>query len=214
MSVCIKDLFDYDLVKKCCRCKNIFLKTNFHKDKKTKDGLFSQYRFCVVQRQKIYDSENREKILKRNKEYQLKHYDKIVARKKIYSNNKSKTDINFRLICKTKSGIHQVLKGMVKSSSTKDFLGIDINIYKRWIEWQFTPEMNWSNTEVDHAKPICMFDVSNDEELKEAFNWKNTQPSLKQDHLQKGIKFNFLDYQLQFIKAYQFLKLNGQEGLN
>ena len=73
--------------------------------------------------------------------------------------------------------------------------------------------MNWSNTEVDNVKPICMFDVSKDEEIGEAFNWKNTQPLLKQDHLQKGTKFNFLEYQLQFIKAYQFLKLNG-EGIN
>ena len=58
-----------------------------------------------------------------------------------------------------------------------------------------------------------MFDVSKEEELKEAFSWKNTQPLLKHDHQQKGTKFNFLDYQLQFIKAYQFLKWNG-EGIN
>ena len=29
MSNCIKDLYDYDLVKKCCRCKNNLLKSNF-----------------------------------------------------------------------------------------------------------------------------------------------------------------------------------------
>ena len=52
-----------------------------------------------------------------------------------------------------------------------------------------------------------------DEELKEAFSWKNTKPLLKQDSRQKGTKFSFLDYQLQFIKAYQFLKLN-EERLN
>ena len=34
MSNCIKDLYDYDLVKKCCRCKSICLKSNFHKSKK------------------------------------------------------------------------------------------------------------------------------------------------------------------------------------
>ena len=55
-----------------------------------------------------------------------------------------------------------------------------------------------------------MFDVSNDEQLKEAFSWKDTQPLLKQDHKLKGIKFNFLDYQNQFIKAYQFIKLNEE----
>ena len=59
-----------------------------------------------------------------------------------------------------------------------------------------------------------MFDLSKDEELKEAFNWKGTQPLLKEVHSRKGIKYNFLDYQLQFIKAYHFIKLNGEEGLN
>ena len=31
MSGCIKDLYDYDLVRKCCRCKLICLKSNFYK---------------------------------------------------------------------------------------------------------------------------------------------------------------------------------------
>ena len=76
-----------------------------------------------------------------------------------------------------------------------------------------TPEMNWTHIELDHVKPICTFDLSDEEQLKEAFNWINTQPLLKHDHQQKGIKFNFLDYQLQFIKAYHFLKIN-EEGLH
>ena len=77
---------------------------------------------------------------------------------------------------------------MTKSSSTKDILGFDIDTYRKWLELQFTPEMNWSNIEIDHAKPICMFDVSEVEELKEAFSWKNTQPLLKHIHQQKGTK--------------------------
>ena len=71
--------------------------------------------------------------------------------------------------------------------------------------------MTW-DIEIDHVKAICMFDVSKDEELREAFSWRNTQPLLKHDHHKKRTKFTFLDYQLQFIKAYQFLNLNGQEG--
>ena len=78
------------------------------------------------------------------------------------------------------------------------------------MEFQFTLEMNRENIEIDHVKPICLFDVSDDEQLKEAFSWKNTQPLLKHDHQQKGIKFNFLDYQLDFIKAYQFIELNEE----
>ena len=101
---------------------------------------------------------------------------------------------------------------MTKRSSTKELLGIDLDTYKKWLEFQFKPEMTWGNTEIDHVKPICMFDVSKDEKLKDAFSWKNTQPLLKQNRLQKGSKYNFLDYQLQFIKAYQFLTLNEGEG--
>ena len=129
-----------------------------------------------------------------------------------YIKNEIKTAVNFQLIRNTRRRIRPALNGKSKSSSAKDILGIDINTYKLWIEYQFTPEMNWSNIEIDHVKPICLFDVSKDEELREAFYWKITQPLLNHDHQRKGVKYNFLDYQLQFIKAYQFIKLNGQEG--
>ena len=61
---------------------------------------------------------------------------------------------------------------------------------------------------------ICLFDVSKDEDLGEAFCCKNIQPLLKEVHSQKGIKFNFQDYQQQFNKAYHFLYLKEEERHN
>ena len=84
--------------------------------------------------------------------------------------------MNFRLICRTRSGIFRALHGKIKSSSTLDILGVDVDTFRNWIVYQFTPERNWLNFEIDHVKPICMFDVSKDEGLKEGFNWTNTQP--------------------------------------
>ena len=136
-----------------------------------------------------YYLQNRDRI----KEYQLKNHDKKIAQKRIFSNDKYKSDNNFRLICKTRSRIYKSLKGMSIQSSTTEILGIDFETYKKWIEYQMTPETNWSNIEIDHVKAICLFDISDDKQLKEAFNWKNTQPLLKHDHQQKGIKFKFLD---------------------
>ena len=217
MSNCIKGLYDYDLVKKCSKCGNISLKSNFHRNIKTKDGFHPH---CAMCRKKNYN-ENLVKIKKyyldnrdKRKEYYMKNRDEISIRHNEYIKNRLKTDVNFRLIYNTRRRIHHALNGKSKSSSTLDILGIDVETYRKWIEWQMTPEMNWSNIEIDHVKPICMFDVTKDYELKEAFCWKNTQPLLKQDHRQKGIKFNFLDYQLQFIEAYQFLKINEEERLN
>ena len=69
MSTCIKELHDYDLAKKCSRCGIVKLKSNFHKRLKSSDGLLAQCKCCVVQKQRIYGSENREKIINRNKDY-------------------------------------------------------------------------------------------------------------------------------------------------
>ena len=144
------------------------------------------------------------------KKYYVEIRDMIIKNQFSYG-KKRKTDVNFGLTRNTRRRIHHALNGQSKSSSTLDVLGIDIETYRRWIEWQMTPEMNWSNIEIDQVKPICMFNESKDEELKETFCWKNTQPLLEKGHQNKGTKPNFLDYQLQFIKTYQFLKLNQEE---
>ena len=176
-----------DDIRKCSNCKTFSSKSNFYKDITKTDGYRPECIICTKQ----YRYDSREK-------------------RNIYLKNRRKIDLNFKLICNTRRRIHRALNGKSKSSSTKDILGMDIDLYRKWIEFQMTPEMNWSNIEIDHVKAICMFDVSEDEQLKEAFSWKNTQPLLKEDHRQKGMKFNFLDYQLQFIKAYQFIKLNDE----
>ena len=94
-----------------------------------------------------------------------------------------------------------------------DILGIDINTYRKRIEFQSTPDMNWRKIDNDHVRPITSLDISDDEQLKAAFSWRNFQPLLKENHRQNGFKFNLLEYRLQFIEAYQFLKLN-EERLN
>ena len=101
---------------------------------------------------------------------QLKNRDQINTRMNEYIKNRMETDVNFRLIRNTRQRIHHALNCKSKSSSTRDILGIDIDLFRKWIEFQMTPEMNWSNIEINHVKAFCMFVVSKDEELGEAFN--------------------------------------------
>ena len=93
-----------------------------------------------------------------------------------YKNDSYKTDSKFQLFRKTRSRINKARKRTSKSSLMKEILGIDIETYKKWIEFQMTPDMTWDNTEIDHVKPICLLDVSKAEELKEALNWESTEP--------------------------------------
>ena len=46
MSNCIKELYDYDLVKKCSKCGIISLKNKIHRDLKKYDGLTSHCKLC------------------------------------------------------------------------------------------------------------------------------------------------------------------------
>ena len=196
-------------LKRCLKCdiEKELSEFNFRKDTQK---YRNQCRGCTKLINEEYKTKNKDEINLYKKNYFQHNKNKIYE----YRKNRRKTDVNFRLICNTRRRIHHALNGISKSNSTKEFLGIDIETYKKWIEWQMTPDMTWDNIEIDHVKAICLFDISNNEQLKEAFNWRNTQPLLKKDHQQKGIKFNVLDYQNQFIKAYQFLELNDQEGLN
>ena len=215
MSNSIKELYDYELVKKCGRCKLICLNSNLYKNENMSDGLHPRCKF----RAKKYYNENRDEVKQyyldnrdRIKKYQLKNHDQNNTRMNECVKNRMKTDVDFRLIRDRRRRIHHALNGKSKSSSTREFLGIYNETYKKWMEFQMTPERKWDIIEIDHVKPICMFDVSKEEEIKETFCWKNTQPLFKHDHQKKGIKFIFLDYQIQCIKAYQFLRLNGHEG--
>ena len=56
-----------------------------------------------------------------------------MAQKKISSNNRYKTDVNYRLICKTRSRIYKSIKGMTKKLSSINILGIDIDLYRKWL---------------------------------------------------------------------------------
>ena len=77
MSNCIKDLFDYDLVKKCSKCKNNLLKSNFHRNKKMSDGFKPQCKICVNEYNKNYYYKNHSSELERCKKYKFQSRGKI-----------------------------------------------------------------------------------------------------------------------------------------
>ena len=112
----------------------------------------------------------------------MKNHDKTNEYRKHYIENRNQIDVNFQLIRNTRRRIHHALNGKLKSSTTLDILGIGIDIYRKWIAFQTTPQKNWDNIEIDHVKPVSLFNVSNNAELKEAFNLKNIKPLPKQDH--------------------------------
>lgn len=79
-----------------------------------------------------------------------------------------------------------------KSNSSKELLGCDIENYVNWITYTMSDEMTWDNYgtywNIDHLVPVNTFDITNPDEAKKAFNWKNTWAMLSSDNFSKRIK--------------------------
>ena len=101
----------------------------------------SECTHCSSIKHKEWRNINSEKVKQNQKKYNEQNKEK----RNFYLKNKRETDVNFSLISNTRNRIYKSLKGMTKQSSTKEVLGIDVDRYKKLIEFQMTPEMNWSN---------------------------------------------------------------------
>ena len=85
--------------------------------------------------------------------------------------------MRIRLICSLRND-----KGD-KKNSISIYLGCSINGFKKHIETQFKPEMNWENHgdiwELDHILPCSSFNLELEEEQKKCFHYTNHQPLFK-----------------------------------
>ena len=83
MSNCIKDLYDYDLIKNCSKCGIISLKSNFYKNKNRKDGLQAYCISCQKEYGKKYYLDNHNQINEHQKRYKEQNREKIIEEKQI-----------------------------------------------------------------------------------------------------------------------------------
>ena len=105
-------------------------------------------------------------------------------------------DLEYKLISNIRtrisSAIHSQLNNGTKSARTHELLGISMDKYIRWIEFQLKDGWTWDNWgsdfHIDHVYPIAKHDLSKKEEQFKAFNWKNTRPMCKKENMAKGAK--------------------------
>ena len=128
MSNCIKDLFDYILVKKCTKCGIFSLKSNFHKNKNMKDGLQPYCKSCKKEYRKKYYIEHRDLELECHKKYRSDNKNKIDE----YFKNRKKSDSNYKLTCNLRSRTSTAFKSqdVRKTYKTFDLLGCSHSFFK------------------------------------------------------------------------------------
>ena len=199
-------------MKKCTKCKVDKEITEFSKDKRRKDGLYSSCKLCNKEYHKEHNKEyykknkdkikeyykkNKDKINENKKEYDKEYYkenkDKIIERQKEYIKNRKLSDPLFKMKCNLRTRTSQAFKnkGYSKNTKTQEMLGVDWEIAKKHIERQFTKGMNWSNQgdwHIDHIIPLSS--ANTEERLKKLCHYTNLQPLWAVDNLIKSDVIN------------------------
>jgi len=79
-----------------------------------------------------------------------------------------------------------------KSKRTLELVGCSIRDIRQHLENQFKDGMSWENQgewHIDHIKPCSLFDLTDPEQQKECFNYKNLQPLWAIDNIKKSNKW-------------------------
>jgi len=126
-------------------------------------------------------------------------YQRRTGQNKKHNKLKRQTDPQYKLKCNLRGRYLDAIKrhtsgGRVnKHHSSLELIGCEIEFYKQYLESLFKEDMTWLNHgglwEIDHIRPCASFDLTNIEQQKECFNYKNTQPLYKSENRSKGDKY-------------------------
>jgi hypothetical protein len=127
--------------------------------------------------------------------WQLSHKDYIKQDQRDRYHN----DVDRKISMCLRSRINKGLKDNVKSKSTMKLIGCSIDFLKKHLESQFEPWMTWENHgrysknrltwQIDHIRPMSLYDLSDPLQQQEACNYINLQPMLAKNNLIKGKKY-------------------------
>lgn len=146
--------------------------------------------------------ELRAKHLEENKEFY-----KVYQRE--YQKRRYQEDTNYRIKCCMNKRLRYYIKD--KNHPTLNYLGIPMEEFREWIEFQFEKDMSWKNMgkygwSFDHVIPCDSFDLSKEEQIFECYNWKNLRPCWCSENSSKGSKIIKKIISLQEKKVSKFIK--------
>jgi hypothetical protein len=133
----------------------------------------------------------------------------------VYTKDRCKKDSKFKLMRTIRARVNSAIFN--KCTRSIKYAGCDIVLFKKWIEFQFEPQMNWDNHgsywHIDHVVPVSAFNITNRYEQFLCFNWKNTQPLVKEENISKSDKIlgnHIINNIITTIRFIRLHKLNSE----
>tara|TARA_B100001564_G_scaffold259194_1_gene220980 strand:+ start:209 stop:943 length:735 start_codon:yes stop_codon:yes gene_type:complete len=128
--------------------------------------------------QKKYYDKNRDKLNQKN-----------IARRAIKRKIDPHTRIRDNLSLRMRLALKE--QNLTKRNTTANLVGCSIPFLKKYLENKFQKGMNWKNQgrygwHIDHIKPCSKFDLSDPDQQKKCFNYKNLQPLWAEENIKKS----------------------------
>lgn len=149
-------------------------KKTYRKENATKIKMYAN---AHKEEQQAYRELHKEELKEYQKNYRKNNKEKI----KEYYKTKYKTDIQYKLKNDYLHLVERVIRNQKTTPKEEEILGCDYQTFRSHIESKFDKEMNWDNYgvkgwQIDHIIPISSFDLTDIEQVKKCFNYKNSQP--------------------------------------
>jgi len=107
---------------------------------------------------------------------------------KRYENSLLKTNPNYMLAKKFRNIIYHAIVRNTCILKAENLLGCSIAFYRNYLSTKFIEDMSWDNYgkwHIDHIIPLFSFDLSKEDQVKIALNFKNTQPIWPRNNIKK-----------------------------
>ena len=105
-------------------------------------------------------------------------------------------DETFNLMCRVVMRIGNALwrQGAVRADSVPAMVGCSWGELKIYIEGKFKDGMSWTNRnlwQIDHIKPIALFDLTDPDQQRQCFHHSNLQPLWRTENQKKHTKYPY-----------------------
>lgn len=181
------------MVKECRKCKTEKPLDLFSKDKKGKLGRRGSCKDCEREINSLINKKNYQKN-KEKRRKQIRDWDKNnLDKRREWHRRNQMSNLNYRIKRAIRARLNTAIKNGYKKQSSLSYLGCDLDTFKNYMSNLFTEGMSWDNYgdwHIDHIKPLSLFDLSKEEEIKKAQHYTNLQPLWAKDNILKSNKYN------------------------
>jgi hypothetical protein len=184
--------------KECLHCKNKFSVSNRYKHNLKKFcSAKCQQEFYHIEhseelknKNKVYRDKNRELINKKLRDYYKANSKVFIKKTSEYKAMKRKTDVQEIIRERLRARIKTAIRLYYEESKIVQSKDFKIN-YKAIIEHLKPFPEDITKYHIDHIKPLCLFDLTNPNELEKAIAPENHQWLTIKENLSKGGKYEY-----------------------